>query len=156
MLEFDSLQTAGILNPPTTFKKKWLWNPYQLLSSKLYSVSFQDPSQPLKPIFVLSLKNSIYMMEFDPLQTAIKHNPPMTFQKKWLWNPLQLLSSKLYKVSFQDPSQPLKPISSLSSRNGIYMMEFDSLQSAIKVNQPKTFKKKWLWHPHQLLSFKFN
>ena len=26
MLEFDSLQSAIKLNPPTTFKKKWLWN----------------------------------------------------------------------------------------------------------------------------------
>ena len=25
-----------------------------------------------------------------------KLNPPLTFKKKWLWNPLQLLSSKLY------------------------------------------------------------
>ena len=29
------------------------------------------------------------MLEFDSPQTAIKLNRPMTFKKKWLWNPLQ-------------------------------------------------------------------
>ena len=71
----------------------------------------------------------------------------MTLKKKWLWNPLQLLPSKLYYVSLQDPSQPLKPILALSSRNGIYMMEFDSLQTARKLNPPMALKKKWLWNP---------
>ena len=28
------------------------------------------------------------MLEFDSLQSAIKFNPPMTFKKKLLWNPL--------------------------------------------------------------------
>ena len=93
-------------------------------------------------------------MEFDSLQIAIKLIPPKTFKRKWLSNPLQLLSFKFYKVSFQDPFQPLKPMLALSSRNGIYMLEFDLLQSAIKLNPPKTFKKKWLWNPLQLLSTK--
>ena len=35
----------------------------------------------------------------------------------------------------------------LSSRNGIYILECDSLQSAIKLNPPMTFKNKWLWNP---------
>ena len=35
------------------------------------------------------------------------------------------------------------------------MLELDSLQSATKLNAPKTFKRKWLWNPLQLLSFKF-
>ena len=121
--------------------------PPQLLSSKLFYVSFKDPYQPLKPILALSSRNGIDMLEFDSLQTAIKLNPPVAFKKKWLWNPLQLLSSKLYLVSFQDPSQPLKPILPLSTRNGIYMLEFDSLQSAVKLNPLMTFKKKWLWNP---------
>ena len=86
-------------------------------------------------------------MEFDSLQIVVKLIPPNTFKRKWLWNPLQLLSLKFFKVSFQDPSQPLKPMLALSSRNGIYMLEFDLLQSAIKLNQPMTLKKKWLWNP---------
>ena len=147
MLEFDSLQTAIKLNPPKTFKKKWLWNPLQLQSSKLYYVTFQDPYQPLKPILALSSKNGNYMLDLNSIQSAIKLNPPMSFKKKWLRNPLQLLSSKLYPLSFQDPSQPLKLILALSSRNGIYMLEFVSLQSAIKLNPPMTLKKKWLWNP---------
>ena len=85
-------------------------------------------------------------MEFDSLQIVVKLIPPKTFKRKWLWNPLQLLSLKFFKVSFQDPSQPLKPMLALSSRNGIYVLEFDLLQSAIKLNQPMTFKKKWLWN----------
>ena len=154
MLEFDSLHSTTKHNPPMTFKKKWLWNPLQLLSSKLYKVSFQDRYQPLQLIFAFSSGNGIDMLEFDSLQTAIKLNPPMSSKTKWLWNPLQLLSSKLYLVSFQDPSQPLKPILALSSRNGIYMMEFDSLQTAIKLNPPKAFENKWLWNPVQLFSSK--
>ena len=49
-----------------------------------------------KPILTLSSRNAISVVEFDSLQIAIKLNPPMTFKKKWLWNPLKLLSSKLY------------------------------------------------------------
>ena len=35
---------------------------------------------------------------------------------------------------------------SLFLKKWCYMLEFDSLQSAIKLNPPMTFKKKWLWN----------
>ena len=162
MFELDSLQSAIKLNPPKTFKRKWLWNPLQLLSFKFYYVSrFILATQPnlkfilkkwylhariwfasnchktqpskdiqeemvvespsiivlqivlcyfsrsilaTQPILALSSKNGNYMLELNSIQSAIKLNPPMSFKKKWLRNPLQLLSSKLYPLSFQDPS----------------------------------------------------
>ena len=74
--------------PTNDFQKEMVVEPPQLVSSKLYYVSLQDPSSPLKPTLALSLSNGIYMLEFNSLQTAIKLNPPMTLKKKWLWNPL--------------------------------------------------------------------
>ena len=41
-----------------------------------------------RSILALSLRNGIYVLVFDSLQSVIKLNPPMTFKKKWLWNHL--------------------------------------------------------------------
>ena len=84
------------IQPNNGFEEEMVTEPPSIAVLRIVQSFFQDPSYPLKPIFALSSRNGIYMLEFDSVQIAIKLNPAMTFKRKWLWNPLQLRSFKLY------------------------------------------------------------
>ena len=90
--------------PTIDFQEQMVIEPPSIIDLQILLSFFSRSILATQTSLSLLLKNSIYMLEFGSLQTAIKHNPPMTFKKKWLWNPLQLLFTKLYYVSFQDPS----------------------------------------------------
>ena len=92
---------AGLWNchktqPTNDFQEEMVLEPPSITVLQIVLSSISRSIWATQTNLSLVLKNVIYMLEFDSLQTAIKLNPPMTLKRKWLWNPLQLLSSKLW------------------------------------------------------------
>ena len=152
MLEFDSIQAAIKLNPPMTFKKKWLWNPLQLLSFKFYYVSrFILTTQP-NPKFIL--KKWYLHARIWFASNCHKTQPSKDIQEEMVVESPSIIVLQIVLCYFSRSILATQPILALSSKNGNYMLELNSIQSAIKLNPPMSFKKKWLWNPLQLLSSK--
>ena len=82
--------------PTIDFQEKMVTEPPSIIVLQIFLSFFSRSIWATQTNLNLVLKNSIYMLAFRSLQSAIKLNPPMTFKKKWFWNSLQLLSSKLY------------------------------------------------------------
>ena len=92
---------AGLWNchktqPTNDFQEEMVLEPPSITVLQIVLSSISRSIWATQTNLSLVLKNVIYMLEFDSLQTAIKLNPSMTLKRKWLWNPLQLLSSKLW------------------------------------------------------------
>ena len=91
---------AGLWNchktqPTNDFQEEMVLEPLSITVLQIVLSFISRSILATQTYLSLVLKNGIYMLQFDSLQAAIKLNPPMSLKKKWLWNPLQLLSSKL-------------------------------------------------------------
>ena len=153
MLEFDSLQTAIKLNPQMTFKI----NGCGTLSIIVLQIVLSFFSRSI----LATQTNLSLILKKWYLQAGVwfpsyceKTQPTNDFQEEMVLETPSITVLQIVLSFFSRSILATQSNLSLVLRNGIYMLEFDSLHTARKLNPPLTFKKKWLWKPLQLLSSK--
>ena len=87
--------------PTKDFQEKMVVEPPSIIVLQIVLSFFSRSILATQTNLSLILKKWYLHAEFDSLQIAIKLNPPMTFKKKWLWNPLNYSPPNCMKFLFK-------------------------------------------------------